>query len=74
MTQSVHETLKPWAIARVTYENDLFVHENMGAYFTEQGALKKYTLLQGKVWKGKSEKYVLSSFRDLEQRTRYKHS
>ena len=52
MTHSVHETLKPWAIARVTYENDLFVHENMGAYFTEQGALKQYTLLQGKVWKG----------------------
>lgn len=43
---------KPWVIARITYANDVFVHENMGSFFKEEGALKQYTLLQGKVWEG----------------------
>lgn len=52
MTRSLYGAVKPWAIARITYANDVFVHENMGSFFKEEGALKQYTLLQGKVWEG----------------------
>ena len=53
MTQSVFGSTKPWAIAKITYSgDDIFIHENMGSFFKEEGALKKYTLLQGKKWIG----------------------
>ena len=52
MTQSVFETPKPWAIAKITYSNGNFLHENMGSFFKEEGALKQFTLLQGKEWRG----------------------
>ena len=53
MTQSVFETPKPWAIAKITYSNGNFLHENMGSFFKEEGALKQFTLLQGKEWTGR---------------------
>lgn len=34
--------IKGWAVARVTVENDMFVHESLGSYFTVQGAMKKH--------------------------------
>lgn len=53
MTQSVFETPKPWAIAKITYSNGNFLHENMESFFKEEGALKQFTLLQGKEWTGR---------------------
>lgn len=52
MTQSVYESVKPWAIAKITFANNVYIHENLRSFFSEQGALKQYTLLQGKVWEG----------------------
>jgi len=37
--------VKEWALARVTVENGKFVHENIRAYFTLQGALKQHCRL-----------------------------
>ncbi len=39
--------IKPWTMAEVTYESDLFTHTNLGSFFTKDGAEKKFTLLQG---------------------------
>lgn len=46
------EVLKKWSLARVTYENDMFVHTSEGTFFSEEGAKKKFTLAQGKEWTG----------------------
>ena len=57
MTYSVFKSPKPWAIAKITYTNDgNFIHTNEGSFFEEEGALKKYTLLQGKEWTGGDSK------------------
>jgi len=44
--------IKPWSLAQVTYENDLFVHTNLGSFFTKEGADKHFTLAQGLEWTG----------------------
>ena len=44
---SPENSVKEWSVAKVTIENGKFVHENGGAYFTLQGALKKHCSLLG---------------------------
>ncbi len=44
--------IKPWSLAQITYENNLFIHENLGAFFEEVGAKKQFTLAQGLEWTG----------------------
>lgn len=44
--------IKPWSLARVTFENDKFVHESLGTYFTRKGVEKEYVLAQGLTWEG----------------------
>jgi len=39
--------VKAWAVASVTIENGYFVHENLGSFFTLQGALKTHCGLLG---------------------------
>ena len=46
------DTTKPWALAKITYENGFFFHKNEGLYFEENGARKYFTLAQGKEWTG----------------------
>lgn len=46
------EAIKPWSLAKVTYENGLFVHESMGTFFERAGAEKYLTLEQGLPWEG----------------------
>lgn len=38
-------SVKAWALTKVTVENEKFVHEAMGTYFTLQGALKAHCKL-----------------------------
>ena len=52
MTESGEQTIKPWALARVRYNDGTFEHENMGSFFEKDGALKYFTLAQGKEWTG----------------------
>lgn len=44
--------VKPWLLAQVTYENDLYVHTNLGAFFSKEGAEKQFFLAQGLDWTG----------------------
>jgi hypothetical protein len=41
------ESVKKWAVAKVTIENGKFVHEAVRTYFTLQGALKEHCSLMG---------------------------
>jgi len=44
--------VKPWAVAKISYENGLFVHTSLQSYFTQEGAEKQYFLAQGLEWNG----------------------
>jgi hypothetical protein len=46
------EAIKPWALAKITYEKGLFIHTSLGSFFTKDGAKKQYTLAQGLEWTG----------------------
>jgi hypothetical protein len=46
------EAMKPWSLAKVTYENGQYVHENLGSFFMQDGAEKQFTLAQGLEWAG----------------------
>ncbi len=46
------EEIKPWGVAKITYENDLFVHTSLHKYFSPEGAEKYFTLAQGLEWTG----------------------
>ena len=44
--------VKNWALAGVSVEDRLFVHENLGSFFTLDGATKQYFLKRGLKWEG----------------------
>lgn len=44
--------IKPWALAKVTYRNGFFIHESLGSFFSEDGAMKYFTLAKGEEWTG----------------------
>lgn len=52
LTKFEPKGVKPYALAKVTFENDYFIHESMGSYFTLDGAQKYFTLAQGLEWSG----------------------
>lgn len=52
MTNSKDNPVKPWALAMVTFENGLFIHENVGSYFEKEGAEKQFYISQGLEWTG----------------------
>lgn len=45
-------SLKPWALAQITWEDSIFVHANCGSFFEEEGAQKNFLLAQGREWTG----------------------
>lgn len=44
--------LKPWSLAKITYEDGLFVHSSLHNFFTQEGAEKQFCLAQGLEWTG----------------------
>lgn len=44
--------LKPFSLAEVTYQNNVFVHDSLGTFFENIGVEKQFTLVQGLEWKG----------------------
>ncbi|HSZ33218.1 MAG TPA: HNH endonuclease signature motif containing protein [Puia sp.] len=44
--------LKPCALAKITYENGIFVHTSFGSFFTQEEVEKEYCLAQGFEWAG----------------------
>lgn len=49
---SSDKTMKPWSLAEVTFEENLFIHKNLGSYFKQDGAEKYFLLAQGLDWTG----------------------
>lgn len=49
---SEDNAVKPWSLAQVTYENNLFVHTNLGSFLEKNGAERRFTLAQGLEWTG----------------------
>lgn len=45
-------SVKPWALAKITYEDDLFVHTSIGSFFSQEGAEKQYCMELGLEWLG----------------------
>ena len=52
MCKFSEDAVKPWTLAQVTYENNLFVHTSLGSFFEKIGAEKQFTLAQGHEWTG----------------------
>jgi hypothetical protein len=52
LTHNPDSFLKPWAIAKVTYNNGRFAHMNYGSYFEEKGARKYFAIIKGEEWDG----------------------
>lgn len=52
MTRNTKEAVKPWALSRISYKDGIYIHENKGSFFREDGAEKYFTLAQGKEWTG----------------------
>jgi hypothetical protein len=46
------QAVKPWSLAKVTFENGVFVHQKLGSYFKRDGAEKEFTLARGLEWTG----------------------
>lgn len=44
--------IKPYSLAEVTYQNDVFVHNSLGTFFEKGGVEKQFTLAQGLEWTG----------------------
>lgn len=44
--------VKPWSVARVTFEDGLYVHASIGTFFTKEGADKEFCLSRGLEWTG----------------------
>lgn len=44
--------IKPWALAKITYGNNLFVHTSLGSFFRQDGAEKYFCIAQGLEWTG----------------------
>ncbi len=44
--------IKPWSLAKVTFENNLYIHTNLGSFFEKIGVEKQFTMAQGIEWTG----------------------
>jgi hypothetical protein len=44
--------IKPYSLAEITYQNNVFVHSSLGTFFEKNGAEKQFTLAQGLEWTG----------------------
>ncbi len=44
--------MKPWALSKITIQEEYFVHSNEGSFFQEDGGQKFFTLAMGREWDG----------------------
>ena len=49
---SIPSAVKSFALAKIVFENDYYIHESLGTFFTYEGAEKQFTLAQGLEWTG----------------------
>lgn len=46
------QAIKPWSVAKVSYEGDFYVHTSLGSSFKRDDAEKEFNLAQGLEWTG----------------------
>lgn len=46
------EAIKPWSIAKITFENGLYVHTSIRTFFDKTGVQKEFCLARGLEWTG----------------------
>ena len=44
--------IKPYSLAEITFQDNVFVHNSLGTFFEKDGAEKQFTLAQGLEWTG----------------------
>ncbi|WP_236958947.1 hypothetical protein [Joostella atrarenae] len=44
--------IKPYSLAEITYQNNIFVHNSLGTFVQKGGVEKQFTLVQGLEWSG----------------------
>lgn len=44
--------IKPYSLAEITFQNDVFIHNSLGTFFEKSGAEKQFILVQGLEWTG----------------------
>ena len=44
--------LKPWSLAKITFEDGLYVHTSISTFFSQEGAEKQFCLARGLEWTG----------------------
>ena len=47
-----HGVVKPWALCKITLKEGVFIHENEGSFFQEDGGRKYFTIGVGREWIG----------------------
>jgi len=45
-------SIKPYSLAEITYQDNAFVHNSLGTFFKKDAAEKQFTLAQGLEWTG----------------------
>lgn len=51
-TSGEDNPIKPYSLAEITYQNDVYVHNSLGTFFEKGGVEKHFTLAQGLEWTG----------------------
>lgn len=49
---TIPSSIKPFALAKVNFENGYYLHTSLGSFFTADGVEKQFTLEQGLEWTG----------------------
>lgn len=52
MCEQTPDAIKPWSLAKVTFEDGLYVHTNLHSYFSKEGAERQFYLARGLEWTG----------------------
>ena len=52
ITDNGEDSIKRWAMAEISYENAYYVHATYNTFFSLDGAIKYFTIVQGKEWTG----------------------
>ena len=46
------DAIKPWSLAKISFEDGLYVHTSISTFFSQEGAEKQFCLARGLEWTG----------------------
>ena len=47
-----YAAVKKWYLTEITFNGDVFIHESLGSFFSQDGVEKRFTIEQGLEWNG----------------------